>query len=80
MSSLLDLFLYEIARAHQQELLASARVDRVLTTPEPISLRRWLRAIRRNVRQHVRSVEVSPMPQGRAEAWCPCFRAPKDAA
>jgi len=52
MNSLLDLFVYEIVRAHEQELLESARADRVLMNAGATSFGRprgafWRRLMRR---------------------------------
>jgi hypothetical protein len=49
MNSLLDPFLYELVRSHEQELLDAARVSRVLWTGEPPGLRRVLQALGRRV-------------------------------
>ena len=49
MDSLLDPFLYELVRAHEQELFEAARVSRVLGTGEPPGLRRVIQALVRRV-------------------------------
>ena len=53
MNSLVDLFLYEIARAHQEELLESARASRVLAATESPSFAGMLRAFSRRFRRRL---------------------------
>jgi len=49
MNSLLDPFLYELVRAHEQELREAARVSRVLGTGEPPGLRRVIQGLGRRI-------------------------------
>jgi len=53
MNSLVDLFLYEIARSHQEELLESARASRALAAAEPTSFAGMLRAFSRRFRRRM---------------------------
>ena len=60
MNSLVDLFLYEIARSHQEELLESARASRALAAAEPTSFAGMLRAFSRRFRRRMPPSQTAP--------------------
>lgn len=86
MTSWEDLFLYEIARSHQHELLESARTSRVLAAEEPTSLRGMLWEFGRRFTRRMTSNQTAPtvdsVSPGRCHEgiFCQRLRARKDAA
>jgi hypothetical protein len=60
MNSLVDLFLYEIARSHQEELLESARASRALAPAEPTSFASMLRAFGIRFRRRMPPGQTAP--------------------
>jgi len=59
MNSLVDLFLYEIARAHQQELLESAGASRAHAAAELTSFVGMLRAFSRPFRRRMAPIQTA---------------------
>ncbi|HKD40530.1 MAG TPA: hypothetical protein VKB87_09620 [Myxococcaceae bacterium] len=80
MTSLVDLFLYEIARAHQQELLESAWASRALAASEPTSFAGMLRAFGIRLRRRMAPSPTAPPVDAIGHADPVNARARKDAA
>jgi len=85
MSSGVDLFLYEIAHARQQELLEAARASRALEATEP-SLAGLLRALGKRFGRRMTFNPAPPVLEGASHqtgcdaVCCQRLRARKDAA
>jgi len=85
MISLFDLLLYDPVHAHQQELLQSARVSRMLRQAETPSTGRvlrawWERFKRRVASRHSGPLESSFHARCHDRSSCHCLRARKTAA
>ena len=70
MNSLLDLLLHEIVRVHQQELLESARVSRMLMNAGPASRGRMLLAFWRRFRRRKVSSQARSALEGASHSPC----------